>query len=253
MAYAPAVWLAVQEHVFRTTNSCIRPSTTSTQVKDRSTPRLFDKFDDAFLLNNFHFNRPCLSFISDLIRTSLTNDATFQPKDSQHVDAMVLLALHFYAKGLLPKSMRDLVGLDATAATKAVNTVSKLLAGMAEKFITFPGSHNDRVCVALGIKDLCGIPNAVGVLGCMHVKVTPPADYPNLYKNTLDFTSVMIQTICDVDGNLLAAERCSPGGTPAQQVWESSVICQHFKQGYHGPTWVIGKAVNIYSSFIGFV
>ncbi|KAL2078502.1 hypothetical protein ACEWY4_026187 [Coilia grayii] len=237
MAYAPAVWLAVQEHFFRTDNY-YRP--TSTHVQERSSARLFDQFDDAFLFNNFNFSGPCLTFIADLIRVSLNNDANFQPKDSQEVDAMVLVALHFYAKGILPKKIMDLVGLDKEAATDAVNTVSKLLSGMAERFVTFPGSHNDRVSVALAIKDVCGIPNAVGVLGCMHVKVTPPAENPTLYKNTLEFASVMIQTICDVDGNLLAVERCSPGGTPVQQVWESSVISQHFKQGYNGPTWVIG-------------
>ncbi|XP_012688859.2 putative nuclease HARBI1 isoform X1 [Clupea harengus] len=236
MAYAPAVWLAVQSHFFRTANC-----NTAKYNQGQTTQRLLDQFDDAFLFNNFNFNRPCLTFIADLIRVSLHNNVSFQRKDYQQVDAMVLVALYFYANGILSKKIMDLVGLDKAAATEAVNVVSKLLAGMAGKFITFPGSHNDRVCVAQGIKDLSRIPNAVGVLGCMHVKVTPPAEKVSLYKNSLDFHSVMIQTICDVDGNLLAVEKCCPGSTPEQQVWESSVIFQYFKQGYNGPTWVIGS------------
>ncbi|XP_041938324.1 putative nuclease HARBI1 [Alosa sapidissima] len=240
MAYAPAVWLAVQEHVLRTANDNTNVNVTKYsqgRTNVNVTQRLLDQLDDAFLFNNFHFNRQSLTFIADLIRTSIDNDGN---KDSQQVDAMVLVALYFYANGTLSRKITDLVGLDKTAATDAVKTVSRLLAGLAEKFITFPGSHNDRVCVAQGIKDLCRIPNAVGVLGCMHIKVTPPAENLALYKNSLDYNSVMVQTICDVNGNLLAVEKCCPGGTPAQQIWEKSVIFQHFKQGYNGPTWVIG-------------
>lgn len=242
MAYAPAVWLAVQEHVFRTANYSNVPARFS-HGRSNVTQRLLDKLDDAFLFNNFSFNRPCLTFIADLIRVRLQNDSSFQNKDAHHVDAMVLVALYFYANGTLSRKITDLVGLDKTAATDAVKTVSTLLACMAEKFVTFPGSHNDRVCVAQGIKDLSRIPNAVGVLGYMHIKVTPPAENPATYKNSLDFHSVMVQTICDVNGNLLAVEKCCPGGTPEQQVWDKSVIFQHFKQGYNGPTWVIGKAI----------
>ncbi|XP_062382166.1 putative nuclease HARBI1 [Sardina pilchardus] len=246
MAYAPAVWLAVQEHVFRTANENLNLTKYSQgRTNVNVTQRLLDQLDDAFLFNNFHFNRPCLTFIADLIRTSLHTDSHDQHKDSQQVDAMVLVALYFYANGTLSQKITDLAGLDKTTATDAVKTVSRLLAGFAEKFITFPGSHNDRVCVAQGLKDLSRIPNAVGVLGCMHIKVTPPVENPALYKNSLDYNSLMVQTICDVNGNLLAVEKCCPGATPAQQIWEKSVIFQHFKQGYNGPTWVIGHGYQL--------
>lgn len=245
MAYAPAVWLAAQEHLFRTGH--YKPETFET---NRDTPRLLYKFDESFLFNNIHLSRTCLSFVVDFVGMRLRNEYP-QLKDTKQVDAMVLVALHFYAKGILSKKIMDLLGLDSSAAAEAVGNVSKLLAGMNDKFISFPGSHNDRVFIAQRIKDMTKIPNAVGILGCMHVKVTPPVEEMTSYKNYLDYHSVMVQTICDVDGNLLSVEKFSPGRTPEQQLWEGSAISQDFKKGRCGLTWVIGgRGYNSHSNIL---
>ncbi|XP_030622918.1 putative nuclease HARBI1 [Chanos chanos] len=227
MSYASAVWLAVQEDLYNAGRNDV--------------PRCYlENFDDRFLFQNFHFTRQSLQFITDLIKAALNNRASDRLNNTPMSDVAVLATLCFYAHGTLPRRITDMLGLSKVTAREAVNTVTKLLAGMTDKFITFPGSFNDRMGVASVIRSFSGIPNVVGVLGYLHVKVTPPQEDESLYLNSLDDHSVMTQVICDGEGNLLSVEQCCPGGTPEQQVWETSNISLQFNSFQHGQTWVVG-------------
>ncbi|XP_026856888.2 putative nuclease HARBI1 [Electrophorus electricus] len=249
MSYAGAVWLAVQEDLYRSiflgparqrrksgTYSC-----SSNGHSDQARHPL-DSFDDNFLSQCFHYNRQCLIFLVDYVKARMMKDIFRPSNDAASVEAMILATLCFYAQGFLPRKITDMLGLDHTSANYAVNVVSKVLADMAPDFITFPGSYNDRMGVAYGFKNLSGIPNVVGVLGCLHVQVFPPPAEERLFLNTLGYHSVMVQIINDVDGNLLSVEQCCPGGTMEQAVWESSNICQEFSRLQHGQTWVVGNS-----------
>ncbi|KAB5533063.1 hypothetical protein PHYPO_G00127320 [Pangasianodon hypophthalmus] len=253
MSYAGAVWLAVQEDLYRGACSELTPkilnsdSRNSSSTDPRGTVQLshesisrLDIFDDYFLSQCFHFTRQCLTFIVDCIKARMKKDVFRPSSDATSVEAMTLAALYFYAHGFLPRKITDLLGLEHARASDAVNTVSKVLEDMCPDFITFPGTYDDRMGVAQGFKYISGIPNVVGVLGCLHVHVSPSLAEESLFLNTRGYHSVMVQIISDVDGNLLSVEQCCPGGTQEQAVWESSDICQEFNRLQHGQTWVLG-------------
>ncbi|XP_053344041.1 putative nuclease HARBI1 [Clarias gariepinus] len=254
MAYAGAVWLAVQEDLYR--GVCREPApkvlTTTTgsssnnteprdthQLRRGSVSRL-EIFDDYFLSQCFHFPRQCLTFIVDCIKARMKKDV-FRPNgDATLIEAMTLAALYYYAHGFLSRKIADALGLDYASASDAINTVSKVLEDMSPDFITFPRTYDDRMGVAQGFKCISGIPNVVGVLGWLHVQVNPTSNEANLFLNTRGYHSVMVQIISDIDGNLLSVEQCRPGGTKEQEVWESSNIYQEFNRLQHGQTWVLG-------------
>ncbi|XP_036402774.1 putative nuclease HARBI1 [Megalops cyprinoides] len=224
MSYAAAVWFAAQEEV---------------EKEERvNIPRLsFDDFDDDFIFKHFHFTRPAINFIIDYTRAHLNH-----PPSVHSVDAMVLAALCLYANGSLTKEIADMIGLSEVAISRAVHIVSALLSDKAEDFITFPNGYNDRVLLAQEIQRFCGMPNVVGVLGCMHVRIKPPPGEEIRYLNFMGHYSTMFQMICDSQGNLLSVENQWPGSTSEQNVWESSKICQQFKSGRHGHSWLIGAS-----------
>ncbi|KAK3515470.1 hypothetical protein QTP70_022950 [Hemibagrus guttatus] len=252
MSYAGAVWLAVQEDLYR--GACNEPtpkilhsdsSGISTnprgtrQLSNQSINRL-DIFDDYFLSQCFHFTRQCLTFIVDCVKARMKKDVFRPSSDAASIEAMTLAALYFYAHGFLPRKITDALGLEHTNASDAVNTVSKVLGDMCPEFITFPGTYDDRMGVAQGFQYISGIPNVVGVLSWLHVHVTPSPAEESLFLNSRGYHSVMVQIISDVDGNLLSVEQCCPGGTQEQTVWESSDICQEFNRLQHGQTWILG-------------
>ncbi|XP_017551646.2 putative nuclease HARBI1 [Pygocentrus nattereri] len=239
MSFAGAVWLAVQENLYRGT--CRGPARKISDSSDsdgigEESRGCLNSFDDYFLSQCFHLSRQCLTFLLDYVKSRLKQDVN----DAASTEAMTLATLYFYAHGFLPSKITDMVGLEHTSANEAVNIISKVLADMAPKFITFPVGYNDRMGVAQGFKNISGIPNVVGVLGCLHIKVNPPPAEESLFLNTLGYHSVMVQVISDADGNLLSIEKCSPGGALEQAVWERSNICQEFSSFQHGQTWVIG-------------
>ncbi|KAI4887856.1 hypothetical protein NFI96_001663 [Prochilodus magdalenae] len=244
MAFAGAVWLAVQENLYRgitsgpVHNRC-NDSSSSGDISKESRGCL-DGYDDYFLSQCFHLSRPCLTFILDFIKARLKKDVFRPVNDTASIEAMTLATLYFYANGFLPIKITDMLGLEHTTASEAVNIISKVLADISPSFITFPSSYNDRMGVAQGFKNISGIPNVVGVLGCLHIKVTPSPAEESLFLNTLGYHSVMVQMISDVDGNLLSIEKCCPGGTLEQAVWEKSDIFQEFSSFQHGQTWVVG-------------
>lgn len=253
MAYAGAVWLAVQEDLYSGTcsepapkflNSDSSSNSTDPRGKDQhnheSISRL-DVFDDYFLSQCFHLTRQCLTFIVDCIKARMKKDVFRPSSDATSIEAMTLAALYFYAHGFLPRKITDALGLEHVSASDAVNTVSKVLEDMCPDFITFPSTYDDRMGVAQGFKYISGIPNLVGVLGWLHVHVNPSLAEEGLFFNTRGYHSVMMQIISDVDGNLLSVEQCCPGGTKEQAVWESSDICQEFNRLQHGQTWVLGE------------
>lgn len=253
MSYAGAVWLAVQEDLYRGTFSKPTPellnsdsSSNNTDpggtdhLRHESLSRL-DIFDDYFLSQCFHFTRQCLTFIVDCIKARMKHDVFRPSSDATSIEAMTLAALYFYAHGFLPRKITEALGLEHTSASDAVNTVSKVLEDMSPDFITFPGTYDDRMGVAQGFKYISGIPNVVGLLGWLHVPVNPSPTEESLFLNTRGYHSVMVQIISDVDGNLLSVEQCCPGGTQEQSVWESSDIFQDFNRFQHGQTWVLGE------------
>ncbi|XP_036416519.1 putative nuclease HARBI1 [Colossoma macropomum] len=244
MSFAGAVWLAVQENLYRgisrgPARKSSNDSSNSDGISEESRGCL-NSFDDYFLSQCFHLSRQCLTFLLDYVKSRLKKDVFRPVNDAASIEAMTLAALYFYAHGFLPSKITDMLGLEHTSASEAVNIISKVLADMAPSFITFPGGYNDRMGVAQGFKNMSGIPNVVGVLGCLHIKVTPPPAEESLFLNTLGYHSVMVQMISDADGNLLSVEKCCPGGALEQAIWERSNICQEFSSFQHGQTWVVG-------------
>ncbi|KAF4096032.1 putative nuclease HARBI1 [Onychostoma macrolepis] len=255
MSLAGALWFAVQDDLF-TNGLCSNSSSPSisisntTQDKQSSvsepisaseTHSVLDELDDRFISQTLHFNRQCLRFIIDFIQARLKKEVFAPGHSLTSAEANILATLACYAQGSLSSKITDRLRIDQTAAGEAVKTITKLLADMCPDFITFPNSYNDRMGTAQAFKNLSGIPHVVGVLGYLHVKVSPPLGEEHMYMNTLGYHSVMMQVIFDVDGNLLSLERCCPGGTPEHTVWENSDIGRQFSIFQHGHTWVVGS------------
>ncbi|ROL51059.1 Protein ALP1-like [Anabarilius grahami] len=253
MSLAGALWFAIQDDLLVNglCNNTIPSSISSTKQDKQSsisepitaseTRTVLDGLDDRFLSRCLHLTRQCLRFIVDFIQARLKKDVFAPGHSPTSAEANILAALAFLAHGSLPSKITERLGVDQRAAGEAVNSIIKLLSDLSPDFITFPNSYNDRMGAAQAFKNLSGIPHVVGVLGYLHVKVSPPAGEEHMYMNTLGYHSVMMQVIFDVDGNLLSLEQCCPGGTPEQTVWENSDIGRQFSIFQHGHTWVVGS------------
>ncbi|XP_070707343.1 putative nuclease HARBI1 [Pempheris klunzingeri] len=232
MAFALPVWLAVQEELLGHGGA------------DSEAPSCFDEFDDETLFQVFHLSRPCIAFIVDAVRIRMKKAAPKNPELS--VDAMVMLALNYYAHGVSSAAILQRAGLSLTYYLDypaIISMVSGVIAGMSDQFISFPLFREAKVSVAHKIEKFCGIPNVLGVLAPAHFKIRASPyerDAFRSFVNTLGYTSVVIQIICDCDGNILSVEKCCVGSTFEQEMWESSFKGREMEEDLHGPYWIIG-------------
>ncbi|KAL0984383.1 hypothetical protein UPYG_G00140750 [Umbra pygmaea] len=238
MAFAPAVWLAAQAEICEDDDEVEADTCTEPQRK------FLNHYDDDALFERFHLTRPCIAFITDCVRHRLKD--TRDQVNGPSVDEMVITALDFYANGILSSELVHLVQIDQMEIHEVINKVSKVLSGMVKEFITFPANGEERANVAHEIKKICGIPTAVGLVGCMHLKVKPPQHDKEAFRNTMDNHTVMTQVISDCEGNFMSVENCCVGSTPEQTIWDSSEIAQQLKRGVHGTNWIIaGKGYTL--------
>ncbi|XP_075949727.1 putative nuclease HARBI1 [Anarhichas minor] len=229
MAFALPVWLAVQEELLGHDGA------------DCAAPSIFDDFDDDALFQMFHLTRPCIAFITDAVRIRMKNVALKKPALS--VDATVMVALNYYAHGVSSAEVLQRVGPNQADSLAAICTVSEVIAGMADQFISFPLLREAKTNVASKIRKVCGIPYALGVLAPAHFKIRASPYEKETFRsfvNTLGYTSVVSQIICDSDGNILSVEKCCVGSTFEQEMWESSFKGREMEEELHGPYWVIG-------------
>lgn len=232
MAFAVPVWLAVQEELLAQNEA------------DYGTSSCFDTFDDEALFQLFHLSRPCILFIADAVRIRMKDAA---PKKSQlPVDEMVMVALNYYAHGVSTTAVLQKAGLRQTdCPTTVVGTISGVIAGMSDVFISFPLTLYARTNVALKIEKFCEIPNVLGVLAPAHFKIRASPYEKDAFRsfiNALGYTSVVSQIICDCDGNILSVEKCCVGGTFEQEMWDSSFKGREMQEDLHSPFWLIGKS-----------
>nr|XP_029134223.1 uncharacterized protein LOC109987401 isoform X6 [Labrus bergylta] len=229
------VWLAVQEELLGNGGA------------DFGAPSCFDEFDDEALFQVFNLSRPCISFILDAARIRMKTLALKNPTLS--VDEMVMVALNYYAHGVPSPCVLQRVGQCQTDCLTIMSTVSGVIAGMSDQFISFPLTHEAKKKVAFKTEKLCRIPNVLGVLGAAHFKIRASPYETDTFRgfiNTLGYTSVVSQIICDSDGNILSVEKCCVGSTFEQELWESSFKGREMEEEIHGPFWVIaGKGYNL--------
>lgn len=234
MAFALPVWFAVQEELLGHDDAA-----------DNEPPSCFDDFDDEALFQMFHLTRPCITFITDTVRIRMKKVALKKPEVS--VDAMVMVSLNYYAQGVSSLSVLHRLGSNQTDCLALISTVSGVIAGMSDQFITFPKTEDSRADIASKIERFCGIPSVLGVLAPAHFKIRASPyekDTFRYFVNNIGYTSVVSQIICDSDGNILSVEKCCVGSTCEQYMWDTSFKGREIEDELHGPYWVIGKLIN---------
>ncbi|XP_060950410.1 putative nuclease HARBI1 [Limanda limanda] len=232
MAFALPVWLAVQEELLRHTDS------------GSDTRSCFDDLDDEALFQMFHLTRPCITFITETVQSRMEDTQLQEEKPELPLDAMVMVALNYYAHGISSAAVLQRVGLgqmDQAAAIIAM--VSVLIAGLCDQFVSFPLARDAKANVAVKVQELCGIPDVLGVLAPAHFKIrASPYERSSFrsFVNTLGYTSVVSQIICDSEGNVLSVESCCVGSTGEQDMWEASDKGREIEKELLGQFWVIG-------------
>lgn len=239
MAHPLALWLAVQEELFAEEEE---DGEEGRDGEYQCASGCFDDFTDSELEQTFHLRRACLAFIRDTVHARMKKHVSKKPERS--VDAMLQVALSYYARGFVTTTLLRRAGLTHSRnATTIINTVSGVIAGMSDQFISFPTSPEAKASMTTKLEGMFGVPDVLGILAPVHFKIRASPyerDTYGSFLNSMGFTSVVSQLICDYDGNLLSVEKCCKGGTCEQDMWKTSFKGREMEEDRHGPYWLVG-------------
>ncbi|XP_061613387.1 putative nuclease HARBI1 [Phyllopteryx taeniolatus] len=203
------------------------------ELDSQSSRSCFDCYDDATLFELFHLTRACVEFVADIVRVRMKKFLL----TSLSLDAMIMVTLNFYARGSHSAALMKRFNLK-TDCEDIVFTVSEVVAGMSDQFISFPQTRKAKIDMAHMVEDFCGIPDVLGLLAPAHFKISQ-GEF-ELCVNSLGYASVVSQMICDLDGNILSVEQCCAGGTCEQDLWATSFRGREIEEQLYGQYWVIG-------------
>ncbi|XP_061160509.1 putative nuclease HARBI1 isoform X2 [Syngnathus typhle] len=194
----------------------------------------FDCYDDASLFKLFHLTRACIEFVADIVRVR-NKKFLFTPVS---LDAMIMITLNFYAHGSYSTALKKRFNVQSDCCDDIVFTVSEVVAGLSDQFISFPQTRKAKIDMSQMVADSCGIPDVLGLLAPAHFRIAEGA--LGLYVNSLGYPSVVCQMICDLDGNILSVEQCRAGGTHEQDLWGTSFRGREIEEELYGQYWIIG-------------
>ncbi|XP_061765343.1 putative nuclease HARBI1 [Nerophis ophidion] len=231
MSDALPVWFAVQAELLG-----------HEEEVDSQSKSCFACYDDDTLFEMFHLTRACIEFVADIVRVRM-KQYMLTPSS---VDIMIMITLNFFALGASAVSLLRRFDLK-TDCRQIVWTVSEVVAGMSDQFISFPQTRKAKVDIAHMAEEFCGIPDVLGVLAPTHFHIrtsTHDKNWSELvrqqYVNALGYKSVVSQMICDLDGNILSVEKCCVGSTSDQDLWCTSFRGREIEDELYGQYWVIG-------------
>ncbi|XP_058791040.1 putative nuclease HARBI1 [Phymastichus coffea] len=133
----------------------------------------------------------------------------------------VLAVLRFLAEGSYQKgACYDLYHpMSQITFSKYLHHVVPAILRLSNLFVKFPSIREEREIVQQGFEERLGFPGVLGAIDCTLPKIRGPVDHEEAYLNYKHEHSFCVQTICDVNYNILNMRVCS-GSTNDRFVWK---------------------------------
>uniref|UniRef100_A0A182QGR7 DDE Tnp4 domain-containing protein n=1 Tax=Anopheles farauti TaxID=69004 RepID=A0A182QGR7_9DIPT len=154
-------------------------------------------------LEDFRMDRGSFQFLLDRLKPELTPSR--QAYNGTPLTAKMKMAIAIYVLGTVQKVFRESV-------------------------ITMPEDANSFERVTGEFQDLCGIPQIVGIVGCLHIPISQPCNVPLQYINSKGWNSVILQAVVDSSGRFLDISCNHPGRTQIADVVVNSTIYETMDQ-----------------------
>ncbi|XP_062616166.1 putative nuclease HARBI1 [Saccostrea cucullata] len=127
--------------------------------RDQSNP--LDKFNDTEVIARYHFPRPCILELIDLVHERIQHPTTRSYAIPSHIQ--VLTTLRFLAKGEYLSEVGDLHGISISSASRIVTSVTSALCESLDN-VKFPESNEELSKVKEDFYQVAGFPNVVGAI-----------------------------------------------------------------------------------------
>ena len=196
-------------------NSVKRPSAYLMNPSERFTDREFEaryrmrKVTVNFIVEQFDHRRRRCNAVPSIIQLTVT--------------------LRFYATGTYQSAIADLHGIDRTTVCKIIKHVSRELAKLSQKSVSFP---RDLVTVKTEFKELSRISNIIGAVDGTQVRVqSPGGENAAKFVNRKGYYSLIVQAVVGPNYQFFDLVCRWPGSTHDAMIYRNSRIKEKLDNG----------------------
>ncbi|XP_063298481.1 transcription termination factor 4, mitochondrial isoform X1 [Pelobates fuscus] len=187
----------------------------------------------------YHLSSDAIMSLYELIKDDLISTT----KRSNAVPGIVklLCALHYFASGSLQSTVAEVGGITQSTFSRALSEVISAILKLTDTFINYPDDDASLQAIKEGFFRIAGFPNVVGVVGCTHVALSPPAEIEQIYRNKMHYHSINVQVVCASDMKILDVVARFPGSTRNSYILRQSGIRERFENGEFNGGWLLGE------------
>ena len=155
--------------------------------RDRTNP--LDRFDDLELFRKFRFRRADILQMTDELKDQLEHP---NRKGALPPVLQVLLTLRFYASGSFQDICAELIGVDQSTASRAIQRVTEAFMDWVPQWIRFPNQHEAERTKEMFFR-MNRFPNVVGCIDGTQIRIQAPQEYEHEYVNRKNYHSINVQ------------------------------------------------------------
>jgi len=105
-----------------------------------------------------------------------------------------------------------------------------------------PTDQAELHTIMQGFYDIANIPNIVGAIDEIRVRIKSPSTDEHLYASRKNYHSINVQGVCDSNLKFLNVVAKWPGATHDAFIWANSNLCEIFENRQIGNGWLIGDS-----------
>lgn len=137
----------------------------------------------------------------------------------------LLITLRFYATGTFQVVIGDTFAVHKSTACSIVHRVTAAIAGLRDKYVSFPNNVRDRRNVMNQFYSVAGLPGVIGAIDCTHVPIqSPGGDQAEIFRNRKGYFSINVQLISDQRGYVMDVVARWPGSVHDSTILDNSRI-----------------------------
>uniref|UniRef100_A0A182N990 DDE Tnp4 domain-containing protein n=1 Tax=Anopheles dirus TaxID=7168 RepID=A0A182N990_9DIPT len=188
------------------------------------------EFDDE-QLDDFRMDRGSFQYLLDRLKPELTPGR--QAYNGAPLTAKMKMAIAIYVLGT-GKNYRAAgtkFGLHYSTVHKCVYSFCRAVQKVfRESVIEMPLDASSIERTAAEFQELCGIPQIIGIIGCLHIPISQPSNVPLQYINSKGWNSVILQAVVDRNGRFQNVSCEHSGRTETADLLVNSTIYETMDQ-----------------------
>ncbi|KAI4455646.1 hypothetical protein MML48_9g00004124 [Holotrichia oblita] len=201
----------------------------------------FNKWSDEEFRDRFRLSKPVVEYVINEIADEISSESN--RNHALSASEMVLLTLRFFACGCFLQTTGDMMGVDKSTASRAVNKVTRAIARLATNVIKMPSTAEEIDQTKHQFYNISKFPRCVGAIDAHILKFNHLEEMmQRITEIEKVFFSINTQVICNANLTITNIVCRWPGASHDANIFRNSNIHNKFENVEFGNALLLGDS-----------